>query len=98
MKPVSGVCRFCRCTESNPCSTPPCGEPCAWVDANRTVCSNPSCLRAWGDLKRRADFERKRRLRKRTPAEIHELIMRKKRGRSKQRRLKGVKAGKGGEV
>lgn len=96
MRPIPGQCRFCHCTESNACSTPPCGEPCAWVDRNRTVCSNPSCLRAWGELKRRLEYEARKRNRKKTPAEIHALIVGKqKRGRSRQRKLKGVKPGSG---
>lgn len=40
----SGRCRYCRCTEDNPCSTPPSGEPCAWFNAERTVCTNDKCV------------------------------------------------------
>ncbi len=39
-----GRCRYCRCTEDNPCRTPPSGEPCAWFNAERTVCSNYPCI------------------------------------------------------
>lgn len=39
-----GVCRYCQCTEDSPCSTPPCGEPCNWLDAERTVCSGRDCV------------------------------------------------------
>ncbi len=95
MTATPGVCRFCACTEETPCSTPPCGEPCAWADRGRTVCSAPRCLAAWARAKRMAEAERGRLNRKKTPAEIHELIMRRKRGRSGERRLKGLKPGKG---
>lgn len=40
-----GVCRHCRCTEDNACRLPE-GEACCWADPARTVCSNPSCLKA----------------------------------------------------
>lgn len=41
---AAGVCRYCLCTEDNACRTPPCGEPCCWVDSARTVCSNWPCM------------------------------------------------------
>lgn len=37
--PVSGVCRFCRCTDELACEA-----GCAWVDSAHTVCSNFDCL------------------------------------------------------
>lgn len=94
-QPISGVCRFCHCTEATPCSTPPCGEPCAWANRSRTVCTAPNCMRAWGELKQRAELQRRLANRKRTPAQIHDLIMRKKRGNRGQRKLKGIKPGDG---
>jgi hypothetical protein len=36
--PVSGICRYCRCTEQRAC---PGG--CAWLDDQRTVCSSEPC-------------------------------------------------------
>lgn len=42
-----GVCRFCGCTETTPCTVPiDEGEtgPCSWVDANATLCTNPNCV------------------------------------------------------
>ena len=44
---MSGVCicRHCKCTETNACILAN-GDPCCWVDVERTVCSNPSCIRA----------------------------------------------------
>lgn len=38
-EPVSGVCRVCGCTESNPCYHPLYGI-CWWVDAEHTLCSH----------------------------------------------------------
>jgi hypothetical protein len=43
MKVVPGACRYCGCTESNPCTTET-GEPCAWFDNDRTVCTAPGCI------------------------------------------------------
>jgi hypothetical protein len=40
-----GTCRHCRCTEDNACSLGN-GEPCWWTNNERTVCSNPSCIKA----------------------------------------------------
>lgn len=97
-KPTPGVCRFCSCTESTPCSTPPCGEPCAWTNRARTVCSAPKCQAALADEKRKAEYEARQRNRKRTPAEIHDLIRRKRHGRRAQRKLKGLKPGSGEAV
>jgi hypothetical protein len=37
--PISGVCRYCRCTEQRAC---PGG--CAWLDVESTVCSSPPCF------------------------------------------------------
>ena len=38
-----GVCRYCRCTESSPCTTET-GDPCAWFDRDRTVCTYSRCV------------------------------------------------------
>lgn len=95
MRPIPGTCRFCRCTEDTPCRTPPCGEPCAWANRSRTVCTAPRCMQAWRIEKLKADRERRARNRKPTPGQIHQLIMSKKRGRGKQRKLKGIKPGDG---
>lgn len=50
---VSGVCRYCGCSDLRPCGiavlvgerVEPVG--CRWVDEQRTVCSNTRCLDAW---------------------------------------------------
>lgn len=47
-----GTCRVCGCTEANPCVgryvNPEKGEieqfACAWLDAARTLCTNPRCV------------------------------------------------------
>ena len=36
-KPKAGVCRKCGCTESTPCLVG--GEPCAWADSTKTLCT-----------------------------------------------------------
>jgi hypothetical protein len=48
---VSGVCRFCGCTEEMPCllgmMKGPAGvEPiyCVWLDDDEEVCTNPACV------------------------------------------------------
>jgi len=49
----SGVCRVCGCTDNSPCAIEPPLEMefdptqrigCWWIDARRTLCSNPNCL------------------------------------------------------
>lgn len=35
-------CRVCGCTEWQACVID--GEPCAWADAGRTLCTNPACI------------------------------------------------------
>lgn len=37
-----GKCRVCGCTENHSCLVD--GEPCAWLDADRTLCSNWRCV------------------------------------------------------
>ena len=43
--PTPGVCRHCGCDELHACMLAT-GDPCCWTDSERTVCSQPSCLRA----------------------------------------------------
>jgi hypothetical protein len=52
--PRRGVCRYCRCTDTNACvitirahTKPPCTKSitCSWINKQQTVCSAPSCLR-----------------------------------------------------
>ncbi len=45
VKPKSGLCRFCGCGESTPCISKQ-GQPCAWMDNAKTLCSNPACTKA----------------------------------------------------
>lgn len=55
MPAVSGTCRFCGCTEANPCNLRT-GDNCCWVDSDRTVCSRPSCIHA--EMMRMKNFRR----------------------------------------
>lgn len=48
--PITGVCRYCGCTEEQPCQVPPFGDDdtCCWLPGtDRTVCSAPGCVIAW---------------------------------------------------
>lgn len=76
----SGTCRLCGCTEMQRCTTPT-GEPCYWFSADRTVCSNPPCVRRFtGELAQQKSDAQKR-SRKKSPGEIHDLI----RGKGRRR-------------
>jgi hypothetical protein len=42
-----GTCRVCGCTETTPCHVliaPGEYVGCAWLDVERTLCSNPRCV------------------------------------------------------
>lgn len=41
-KPEHGVCQFCGCTDLHACVIQ--REPCAWLDEEHTVCTNPKCF------------------------------------------------------
>jgi hypothetical protein len=71
-----GRCRHCSCTEDNACGLPE-GEGCCWINPNRTVCSNPSCIKA--ETARLARIPRPKRL---TSADVNALI----RGRGRKRK------------
>ena len=43
---VSGVCVYCGCTEQRACLTD--GQPCWWINRQRTVCSAPGCIEKFG--------------------------------------------------
>lgn len=51
----AGVCRYCSCTEIDPCSVivqagpafPPAPVACSWIDGHHTVCSNRRCVDQW---------------------------------------------------
>lgn len=79
----AGICRHCGCTEERACRLYP-GEPCNWIDNTRTVCSNPSCVKAEAARKRRAVSARPKRL---TSADVHALI----RGRGRKRSCKAAR-------
>ncbi|MDE2104122.1 MAG: hypothetical protein KGL39_43190 [Patescibacteria group bacterium] len=80
-----GVCRHCNCTETNACRLED-GDPCCWTDLQRTVCSNPACIRAESARVARA---RQAAITAGTPRklrswEIHEQIRRGRRGRKRR--------------
>ncbi len=85
--PFTGKCRFCGCgsseDEASACNTV--GGKCHWFDFERTVCSAERCVRAFGQERAKLKAERNR---KRTPAEIHALMMEER----KSRRRKSAKA------
>jgi len=47
--PKKGICRICGCTEKKACKVRTIlgskqTQPCSWVDATKTLCSNPDCV------------------------------------------------------
>lgn len=44
----AGKCRVCGCTDFDPCIYPVGGTEiearCAWMEPDRTLCSNPACV------------------------------------------------------
>jgi hypothetical protein len=51
MKPKSGVCQICGCTEENACRFRTgrrklLWTACRWVNQQRTLCSAPVCVKA----------------------------------------------------
>ena len=87
MRPPAGVCRFCHCSEANPCTLPT-GDACGWFDAERTVCTAPACLNAYFAESRRKASDAAAKFRKRTPAEIHALKKEEKNARQRAYRAK----------
>jgi hypothetical protein len=49
--PVSGICRYCDCTDGEACMIA--GIPCHWIDRRKTVCSNPDCAAQWKAQKKK---------------------------------------------
>lgn len=44
---ASGKCRICGCTQTTPCTVPIDEDElgsCWWMDAGKTLCSNPHCV------------------------------------------------------
>jgi len=82
-----GVCRFCRCSEEDPCSFHRSEGP-VWIAKARNCCNAPACIRARNEehaARMRMESEWKR---KRTPAEIGALIAEEQREKRRQYRLK----------
>jgi hypothetical protein len=81
--PTPGQCRYCRCSETSPCSY--CKGTFGGVnfyDRRGTVCSQPACISQFEIAK--ADAARANRPRKLNSADVHMLIRR--RGRKARRR------------
>lgn len=86
--PTPGTCRFCGCTEDRACRLPT-GEPCSWFDRMRTICNNPACICQYFQAESRAAVEAfKSRPKKRTPADIHLLMLAEKRARRRAARAR----------
>lgn len=81
----AGRCRFCGCTEDNTCRLPN-SEPCGWLVRTQDVCNAPRCIRAWQAEQASKAAAEKLRTRRRTPAEIHQLILEERRARRRQYR------------
>lgn len=53
-----GTCRSCGC-HGDSCSLRE-GDRCVWIDANRTLCSNPACVIAADRAKKKYKREQQR--------------------------------------
>jgi hypothetical protein len=85
------ICRYCGCTQDTPCKVYSGGEnnTCGWLHGtNHTCCNAPVCESRFYADKRRAESEAKARNRKRTPAEIEELIQEERRQSRRESRLR----------
>jgi hypothetical protein len=83
----AGQCRFCRCTEDDPCRVPG-GDTCSWFDKSCTVCTGPACITAYFAEQRRLMAEGSRSTRKRTPGQIHELMKEERNAKRRAARAK----------
>jgi hypothetical protein len=80
-KPVPGKCHFCGC-HGDSCKLATGGDDrCTWLGVSRTVCTNPMCIRAHYADRDRVEVAAKKARRKRTPAEIHQLMIEERRER-----------------
>jgi hypothetical protein len=82
-----GTCRHCDCTEANACRLPE-GDTCAWVNPERTVCSNPACIKAEKARMARARAEAPRPPRRLNRFDIWEQQAERRREKRRQARLK----------
>lgn len=78
---MPGVCRFCSITEDQID-----GDKHCWLGPSRTVCNGPPCVRAHYAERDRAELAKKKANRKRTPAEIHQLMIEERRERRRRGR------------
>lgn len=56
--PLCGICRVCGC-HGDACSLEA-GERCCWMDDLRTLCSNPRCVTAAAQRRKKDAWEQKR--------------------------------------
>ena len=68
-------CRHCQCSDLEPCRLST-GDTCEWFNSDCSVCTSPGCIKA--ERARLAAMVPKP-LRKKTPADIHALIRKRKR-------------------
>jgi hypothetical protein len=80
-----GICRYCRCTETNACRLPN-GDTCVWLTADRDVCSAPACIRQYRVDMDRAGEAARRAQRRPTPADIHARMQEERRARVRRAR------------
>lgn len=73
---TSGRCRFCGCTEQEPCKTWT-GDECHWIDPLRSVCSNDACAKQWAQSHKGGRAPRRRM----TSVDVHKEIRRHNRKR-----------------
>jgi hypothetical protein len=72
----SGVCHFCGVLDEQVD-----GDRIRWADAHRSVCNQPGCLRRFRIEVDREGQRLRAANRRRTPAEVHEQIMKERRER-----------------
>jgi hypothetical protein len=82
----AGQCRFCHCP-GNDCKLPD-GDLCIWLDATRTVCNGPACLRRHFAEEERAAAAAAKAKRKPSPGTIHQRMLEERRQKQRAARAK----------
>ena len=78
----AGICHFCGIPDERVD-----GDRIRWVDSRRAVCSQPGCVRRFGSEVEKA-LHAARPKRKRSPAEVHALILEERRRKRREYRLR----------
>ena len=60
------------------------GDTCGWLTAERTVCTALPCLTEWAKHLRELERRRREKNRKRSPAEVHQIIIEERRARRRR--------------